>query len=183
MKDFTWVQMLIGSAVTVGTAIIIFWLKRLLVVPRKVDRLEIKVDRLEERIDSVQREQQEQKGMIQKMAQGVQAIREALVEKKIIPPAVMSESPLKASERGLEILSKNNIEEFLSNCPLVQNAEKFKEMEELDIYLECFKWVEENAVRKIAEIRYNDTLSQEECCQLLAVAIRDKIFEKINYSR
>ena len=40
MEKFSLIQMLIGSAVAVGTAVIIFYLKRLLVVPRKVEVLE-----------------------------------------------------------------------------------------------------------------------------------------------
>ena len=56
-------------------------------------------------------------------------------------------------------------------------------MQEFDIYLECLKWVKANGERKIAEIRYNNVISPEECSELLAVLIRDKIFKKINYSR
>ena len=109
---------------------------------------------------------------------------QSLIHKNIISPSIKPDSPLKITERGEEILGNTpNLDEFLSQCPLIQNAEKFKDTEGFDIYLECLKWVKANGERKIAEIRYNNLISSEECSELLAVLIRDKIFKKINYSR
>ena len=101
--------MLIGSAVAVGTAVIIFYLKRLLVVPRKVEVLENRMGTVEKRMDSLDNRMDaldnrmdsldNRMGTLDKKVDGlfslINWIKESLIHKNIISPSIKPDSPLK----------------------------------------------------------------------------------------
>ncbi len=150
MEGFSWGQIVAG----VVTAVIILVVSGYIKLPNRMTKLETDVEALK------------------KM---VQTILDIIISSKV----TASKSPKQITEKGHEILNAQNIEEFLNRCPLVQNIESFKGKEELDIYLECLKWVDEHGERKMAEIMYESELSKEQCRELLALAIRDKILPQL----
>ena len=87
-------------------------------------------------------------------------------------------SPKQITDEGKKLLDKNNIDEFLSNnCKNFINKD-YSSMREVDIYINCVKYVKENHSDKALSLTYDNNLSEENAKTLLALAVRDKILEK-----
>ncbi len=125
------------------------------------------------RVSNIEKEQSRQKSIIQ-------MIKEGLIAKGIIKPVISSSSPKAITERGHEILNKHSVNDWLEKeCDIVKENDSFKMIDELDIYIKCTEWIKKKGERKVAEILYETNLSKEDCQELLALAIRDKILKKI----
>ena len=118
----------------------------------------------------------------------IQHIREALIAKGILDPysfdaLLRSNSPKRITEKGHEFLNKHNIKEFLKSCDLLENIDRFKEKEEIEIYKECLEWSKNHtiAINKAFELSYNSNLSQKQSTELIAFVIRDEILDKIKH--
>ena len=109
----------------------------------------------------------------------IRYIKQILIKFGILDPVLESESPKKITERGQKLLHSHAIEDWLKDCPLVQKPESFKNKKELDIYLECLNFVDSDKLgqRKVAELMYENNIFKEQCRELLALSIRDKIFD------
>ncbi len=99
-------------------------------------------------------------------------------------PFFKEQSPKQITEKGHKVLNKHSIDDFVNSCPFVNQVESLKDKEELKIYLECLNWVKNSEVgkNKVAEIRYENTITEEECHELCALAIRDKILSALKNS-
>ena len=173
MQQISPLEIIIGVIVAVATSLLIWWVKKLLVLPGRMDSLDSKVGRLESKVEDVVSEQKKQWSVLM-------TIRDALLSLGIMKPLSKSLSPKQITETGHKLLSNHSMEEWLKNCPLVQNFEQFRDMEELDIFLKCLNWVETEGKRKVAEIMYeSNIIFKEQCHELLALAIRDEILSKI----
>lgn len=106
-------------------------------------------------------------------------IREALIARGILQPFSKTRSPKQITERGYNLLREYGLDEFLSKCQIF-NENNFEGMKEIEIYKECLNWVEEKEKKMSFKLTYNSPLSQEECEELLALAMRDKILKKEN---
>lgn len=100
-------------------------------------------------------------------------------------PFTFSESPKRITERGQKLLNENNIEHYLFSHPLLKpkEIEKFKKKEDAEIFIDCFKWVENNEEKRVLEIIYNSNINKEQCIELLALAIVEKIKSRIHSDR
>ena len=163
--------------------LILWWLKKLIELPPKVDKLENKVDKLENKVDNLKDNVDAMRDEQQEQGKGIRSIREALIAKGVMQPLVETSSPKKITERGQELLCNHSVKEWLKNCPLVQDFKNLRGEEELDIFLKCLDWVNKDGKRKIDEIMYESNVSKEQCSELLALAIRDEILHKIQNSK
>ena len=118
------------------------------------------------------------KKSMEKINNTLNSIENYLLKNTKYESLTTSSSPKEITPKGHEILNKCSIKEFLANCELVQNANKYKGVEGLDIFIKCLEWVKKNSERKIAEIKYNSNASLDDCQELLALAIRDEILTK-----
>ena len=108
-------------------------------------------------------------------------IRESLIARGLIRPYTKSQSPKQITERGHDLLNKNNINELLSSCDLLKEEKlnELKNKKEVEIFFKCFEWVKKHGKKKVFEIMYESNISEDQCIELVALAIRDKIFELI----
>ena len=102
-------------------------------------------------------------------------IREVLLSKKIITPYLVNNSPKQITEAGIELLEKHNVPALIDSCDLVNQNHSDKP--EFELFLECLDWVRNNAERKVYKMLYEDDIDKEDCTQLLACAIRDRILK------
>ena len=57
----------------------------------------------------------------------------------------------------------------------------FTDIPEIEIYRECLDGVKNNEWEKTFELSYNSTLSEDECADLSAVAMRYKILKETQH--
>lgn len=84
-------------------------------------------------------------------------------------------SPKQITERGHELLNAHNVDSYLKENCLLLKDEKLKEKTEPQIFIECLSWVKTKGKEKVAEIRLNSNISEEQCIELLALDIMYKI--------
>ena len=116
---------------------------------------------------------------IRELKEGHKEIREALIAKGLIKPYTRQKSPRQITERGHELLGKSNIGNFLADCDLVKQHLRFKNKDEVDIYSTCIGWVKSHGERKVFEIMYESDISEDQCIELLALAIKDEILSNL----
>ena len=150
--NVSWWQVTVLIVSTIAAPIIVSIFMGWLKIPNRVTRLEERYDGLRDMIKS---------------------IYDAIISKQF----VKSTSPKQITDIGKKVLNNHMVDEFLKTCSLIQNAKDLKDQEELDIFLKCLEWVDKNGEKKIAEIMYENDISREQCRELLALAIRDKILQ------
>ena len=150
---FSWWHIIPLIAAPVAVAIILGWIK----IPSRLAALEVEIKNLRDLIKPVY---------------------DKIVAKQFSTPG----SPKQITQMGKEVLRRHNIDDFLNSCSLVQDVTGMRNKEGLDIFISCLEWVDENAKKKITEIIYENDISHEQCRELLALALRDEILNKIKKS-
>lgn len=90
-------------------------------------------------------------------------------------PLSSSQSLKKITQKGYEILKRHNTDIYLAtNCELLKNQE-LKSKSDVEIFIECLNWVKKEGKIKAIEIRLHCDYSQEQCNELLALFIMEKI--------
>lgn len=92
-----------------------------------------------------------------------------------VEPVTQSNSPKHITERGQELLNNHDVNSYLdSNCILLKD-EKLKEKTDPQIFIECLNWVKTKGKEKAVEIMLNSNINEEQCNELLSLAIMNKI--------
>ena len=143
-----------------------YFIKILLLIPKWI-WLPFKVDTLSTDIKGLQAAHKE--------------IREALIAAGLLKPFTQSKSPKQITARGYALLKANNSGEFLSsNCELLNKDQKnvLQAKKDFEIFIECFRWVKDKGKKKVLEIMYNSNLGEEQCSELLALYLLEKIKDR-----
>ena len=95
---------------------------------------------------------------------------------KVKQPYFFSESPKKITEKGYELLKKHDLNSYIDdNCDLLKDG-NLKEKTDAQIFIKCLNWLKTNiGQEKIVEIRLHNNINQEDCEELLALFILEKI--------
>ncbi|MCZ0932229.1 MAG: hypothetical protein OXJ52_03640 [Oligoflexia bacterium] len=102
-------------------------------------------------------------------------IREALIKAGILQPFTRSRSLKQITERGHELLNKHDTDSYLnSHCELLTDKE-LKNETDVEIFIKCNNWVKEKGQKKVVELRLNSDINEEQCAELLSLAIMEKI--------
>lgn len=102
-------------------------------------------------------------------------VYKALVKKKLIEPFAESNSPKRITDKGHALLNKYSVSSYLQdNCELVKDI-SLKEKTDAQIYMKCLDWVKTQGKEKTAEILLNENIFTEQCEELLALALFEKI--------
>lgn len=105
----------------------------------------------------------------------VKVIRENLIKLNLLEPVTKSDSMKQITERGYDLLHRYSIEPYIiSNCDILKDK-TIKEKKDIEIYMECLKWVKTKGKKKVIEISLNNNLSESQCNELLSLAIMEKI--------
>ena len=112
----------------------------------------------------------------------IQNIKDQLLFGNYIKPAgfwFQSESPMKITQEGNEILKKYKVDQFIEKLePKLDEYRRYK-TKESKLFMELMKFVKEDKQlqEKVYEIIYNTNQPKDLCEKLLALAIRDKIIK------
>ena len=150
--NFSWGHILVLIAIPVIASILLGWLK----IPTRLTTLEADVKNLKEWVKPI-------------------------YEKFINRQFSTTNSPKQITDIGKHLLKKHNVSDFLKDCHLMKSIDQMKTQKELDIFISCLEWVDQNGKKKITEIMYENDISKEQCQELLALALRDEILNKINH--
>ena len=119
---------------------------------------------------------------LKELTQDHKEIREGLIAKGLIEPFMKSRSLKQITKRGHELLNKQDTDSYLdSNCELIKNKE-LKNKTDVEIFIECLEWVKTKGKEKSIEIRLNSNINEEQCNELLSLAIMQKIKANQNNS-
>ena len=99
----------------------------------------------------------------------------SLIKANLVNPLTETKSPKQITERGQELLNIHNVDSYLKeNCILLKD-EKLKEKTDPQIFIECLNWVKTKGNEKVAEIRLNSNINEEQCIEILALALMKKV--------
>ena len=150
---------------------------------KKIDDLNEKIqDQGKDLNEKIQDQGKDLKEKIQDQGKDLKEVRDSLIARGILTPFTRQESPKQITEHGHSVLRKHSVDEWMLECPLVKSFEKLREKEELDIYLDALKYLNNEGRRKVDEILYNEKIDELNCLELLACAIRDKILKTLDKS-
>ena len=124
----------------------------------------------------------DQNKKIDDLGRKIDPVIQFLMEKGLAVSLAQPGSPLQITEEGHKLLEKYKVNEVFSSCELLleKNIKELKNQEDFRVYKKCWDWVNENAEDKILEIQYNTNFFKQPLVELLALALRDKIFKKIS---
>lgn len=112
---------------------------------------------------------------INPLTKKIDHIYNSLISKAIIKPLVQSSSPKQITDRGRKLLNDYNVDSYLnSNCILLKD-ENLKGKTDAQIFIECLNWVKTKGKEKIVEIILNSNVDENQCNELLSLAILEKI--------
>ncbi|MCZ0932578.1 MAG: hypothetical protein OXJ52_05440 [Oligoflexia bacterium] len=98
-----------------------------------------------------------------------------LIEAGLLRAWTSSRSLKQVTERGYKLLNKHNTDSYLdSNCELLRDKE-LKNKTDVEIFIKCLDWVKKQGQEKAIELRLNSNINEEQCNELLSLAIMEKI--------
>ncbi len=137
------------------------YLKKWIDLPNKINAIDKKIYAIDKKIDTLEKDNKE--------------VREALIKYGFIQPYMQTRSLKQITKRGLKLLQDNNVDSFLENhCELLKN-EDLKRKTYVDIFIESSNWIKSNGKKKLVELKLNSPLNEEECAEILSLALMYKI--------
>ena len=115
------------------------------------------------------------KKTIKPLTEKLNYIYQSLVEQDLIKPFAQANSPKQITEKGLKLLKENKVDSYLEKeCELLKD-ENLKEKTDAQIFIECLEWFKTKGKEKVFEIILNNNIMEEQCNELLALALMEKI--------
>ena len=120
------------------------------------------------------------KGLLKPIETNLKNLVDKLNEKVFtLDPFVFAKSPKEITPRGRRFLDEHKVDFYLyDNCELLKDEKRKKELQakdDVEIFMECRKWVQKEGEKKLFELMYNSNASKEECIEVFALAILEKI--------
>ena len=115
------------------------------------------------------------KKTIKPLIEKLNYIYQSLVDQDLIKPFAKANSPKQITERGWKLLKEKKVDFYLEKeCELLKD-EELKNKTDAQIFIECLEWVKTKGKEKMVEIMLNNNIMEEQCNELLSLAIMEKI--------